>query len=160
MHARRRGFTLMEVVVVLAVLGIAAALAVPRLVGWVAVLRTRAGANVVAADLAYARGLAVRRGVRVRVVLESGGGCPSPSPGAAGVRYRIVAAGADTPLRVADLRALGGRLCLASNRSDIVTFDSRGLPVGHNNRTLVLRDRDYPADTLTLSAVGRVLRRY
>jgi prepilin-type N-terminal cleavage/methylation domain-containing protein len=160
MRARRRGFTLVEVAVVLAVMGIAAALAVPRMAGWAAVLRTRAGANAVAADLAYARGLAVRRGMRVRVELESGGGCPAPSPGAAGVRYRIVAAGTGAPLREGDLRVLGGRLCLASNRSEIVVFDSRGLPVGHNNRTLVLRDRGHPADTLTLSSVGRVLRRY
>lgn len=157
---RRAGFTLVEVGVVVAVIGIAAAIAVPRMAGMLAHLRTRAATNALAADIAYARSLAVKRGERVRLQIEPAAGCPAPSPGAAGDGYRVLAGVEGVVVRRTGLRGLGGRLCLSSNRSAELVFDTRGLPVGHNNRTFVVRDRAYPADTLSFSAVGRVLRRF
>jgi hypothetical protein len=41
-----------------------------------------------------------------------------------------------------------------------VEFRSTGVLVGFSNRTIVIRQGTHPADTLSLSAVGRVLRRY
>jgi prepilin-type N-terminal cleavage/methylation domain-containing protein len=155
----QRAFTLVEVAAVVAVMGIAAAIAAPRLHGWIVHLRTRAAANQVAADLAYTRTLAVRDGWRARLVIEPAADCPAPSPGAAGHRYRIVAGAGEAVVARRDLRADGGRICLASNRSREVVFNSRGLPIAQN-RTLTLREGAFPADTLLLSAVGRVLRRY
>jgi len=41
-----------------------------------------------------------------------------------------------------------------------VEFRSTGVLVGFDNRTIVVRQGKHPPDTLTLSAVGRVRRRY
>lgn len=159
--AGRRGFTLVELAVVLGLMGIAAALAVPWMHAWIVHLRTRSAANQLAGDLAQVRALAVRGGWGAQLVIEPSPECPSPASGAAGYRYRIeaLADGADPAARV-DLRARRGRICLSSNRSAEVVFDSRGLIAGHNNRTLVVREGTHPADTITLSSVGRVYRRF
>lgn len=159
---RRAGFTLAEIALVVAIIGIAAAIAAPRMAAMVAHARTRAAANRVAADLAYVRATAVREGARARLVIEPSADCPRPRVGAAGHRYRLVrtAPGDDTLVSRVDLRSGGGRLCLASNRSSEVVFNSRGLLAAPQNRTLVVRQGTYLPDTLTLSLVGRVLRRY
>lgn len=156
---RRNGFSLAEVLAVLAIAAIVLAIVAPRLHGWVVHLRTRAAVNRVATDLAYTRMLAVREGTRVRLVIEPDPTCPAPTPGAAGHRYRIVV-GEGREVRSVDLRGQGGRVCLASNRGAEVPFNSRGLLVGHNNRTMVVREGTHAADTLSLSILGRVLRRY
>jgi Tfp pilus assembly protein FimT len=127
--------------------------------GFAVHLRTRAAANQVAADLAYTRTLAVRDGWRARLVIDPAPDCPAPAPGVAGHRYRIVAGAGEAVVARRDLRAEGGRICLGSNRSREVVFNSRGLPIAQN-RTLTVREAGFSADTLLLSAVGRVLRRY
>jgi Tfp pilus assembly protein FimT len=157
---RREGVTLAELAVVVVIAGIVAGLVLPPLAGVLATLRTRAATNQLAADLAYTRALALREGNRARLVIEPAAVCPAPSPGAAGTRYRLHAGESRRVVAERDLADRGGSLCVASNRSAEVTFNSRGVLVGHNNRTLSVRDRGYPADTLVLSAVGRILRRY
>ncbi len=154
------GFTLHEVVMVVVILGIAAAIAAPRMEALAAVVRTRGAANRLAADLAYTRQLASRTGQRARLVVERSADCPAPPGWTAGHRYRIIRAGRDSVAARRELRLDGGRLCLASNGSGPVAFRSSGVLVGFDNRTLVLRQGRYPPDTLTVSAVGRVRRRY
>jgi prepilin-type N-terminal cleavage/methylation domain-containing protein len=155
-----RGFTLYELAVVLAVFGIAVTLAVPRLERAAALARTRGAANRLAADLAYTRTLATRTGCSARLVLERAAGCPAPAGWTAGYRYRILRCGPDSVAARRDLRLDGAPLCVAANGPVPVTFRSSGVLAGFNNRTLVVRQGDHPADTLTLSAVGRVRRRY
>lgn len=158
----RTGFTLYEVMVVLAIMGIAAAIVGPRLEEMVAFARVRGAANRVAADLAFTRQLAARSGHRARLVIERAADCAAPPGGAAGHRYRVVQAGPDSVALRTDLRLDGRRLCLATNVSDHVTFTSHGVLLGFNNRTMVVTQQGVGAvaDTLTLSAVGRVRRRF
>ncbi len=154
------GFTLHEMLVVVVIVGIAAAIAAPRMEALAAVVRTRGAANRLASDLAYTRQLASRTGQRARLVLERSGDCPAPPGWTAGHRYRVMRAGRDSVAAVRDLRVDGAPLCLASNGSGPVVFRSSGVLMGFDNRTLVLRQGRYPPDTLTISAVGRVRRRY
>jgi prepilin-type N-terminal cleavage/methylation domain-containing protein len=156
----KAGFSLPEVLAVVLILGIAAGILAPRLERMAALVRTRGAANRVAADLAYTRQLAARSGHRARLVLEPSGDCLAPPGWTAGHRYRVIKAGPDSVAAVRELRLDGSPLCLAANGRGPVVFLSSGVLAGFNNRTIVLRQGRYPPDTLTLSAVGRVRRRY
>jgi len=154
------GMTLHELIVVLVIIGIAAALAAPRMEAMTALVRTRGAANRLAGDLAYTRHLAVRSGQRARLAVEPSADCAGGGKGTAGHRYRLLVAAPESIAITRDLRLDGAPLCLWANGTGPVTFNSSGVLAGFNNRTLVLRQAPYPADTLTLSAVGRIRRRY
>jgi prepilin-type N-terminal cleavage/methylation domain-containing protein len=66
-----RGFTLVELIVVVFILAIAALVAVPMFSS-AADIQVRATANRIAADLDYARGLAITRQKNYAVVFDSG----------------------------------------------------------------------------------------
>jgi prepilin-type N-terminal cleavage/methylation domain-containing protein len=154
------GFTLPEMLAVVAVIGIMTAIVAPRMTLWAAIIRTRGATNRIAADLAYTRQVAARTGSRARLVLERSADCPAPPGWTAGHRYRVIRAGRDSIVAQRDLRLDGAPLCMASNGPGPVEFRSTGVLVGFDNRTIVVRQDAYPPDTLTLSAVGRVRRRY
>lgn len=160
MARARGGFSLTEMTMVIVIMGLIAGLATPALARYAAVMRTRGAANRVAADIAYTRHLAVRTGQGARLVLESAPSCRAAPGWKAGHRYRVLVAGEDSVAAVRDLRLDGAPLCLTHNARPAIEFNSRGLLTGFNNRTIVLRQADHPPDTLTLSAVGRILRRY
>jgi len=63
------GFTLLELIVVLAILGLVAAIGTPNVVSWLARLRSRAAADEVAAVLQSARLQAIARNARLQVCL-------------------------------------------------------------------------------------------
>jgi len=67
---RRSGYTLIEIVIVLLIVGILAALAVPRMDGWLGVSRLESAMNGFRGDVAYARTLALRSGRPVIVRVE------------------------------------------------------------------------------------------
>jgi prepilin-type N-terminal cleavage/methylation domain-containing protein len=160
MRDGRGGHTLVELMAVVAVLGVMAAMGMPRMQALLAHIRTRGALNRVVADLAYTRHLAVRTGRTAALQVEPSGDCPAPPSGVSGHRYRIVVAGPDSVAARVDLRLDAGRVCLTSNQSARVAFNSRGLLAPFNNRTLFVRHGTYPADTLRISVVGRMLRRY
>ena len=153
----RGGFSLMELLVVLAVFGIMMAIVGPRFEAALAQIRARGALNRVAVDLAYTRQMAARTGRRARLQVEPSPDCPPPRIGAAGHRYRIIA-GPDSLVYLVDLRLDGSPVCLTTNQSREVVFDSRGLIVGFNNRTMSVRQGSHPPVSLTVSAVGRILR--
>ena len=64
------GFTLIEIMIVMVILGIAAAVAVPMMSS-AASMQIRAAGNMVAADLEYAKSMAISRGQRYTVVFDS-----------------------------------------------------------------------------------------
>ncbi len=67
----RNGFTLIEIIVVVVILGIAALLAVPMLSS-AADTQLRSAANMMAADMEYARSMAISRQQNYSVVFDSG----------------------------------------------------------------------------------------
>lgn len=153
----RGGYTLTELILTLLIFGILLALAAPRFEAMLAQVRARGALNRVAVHLAYTRQMAVRTGGRARLQVEPSPDCPPPRNGAAGYRYRIFAGG-DSLVYLVDLRLDGAPVCLTTNQSAAVVFNSRGLVVGFNNRTMSVRQGDHPPVSLTVSAVGRVLR--
>jgi prepilin-type N-terminal cleavage/methylation domain-containing protein len=63
------GFTIMEIIIVVVIIGIAAMLAVPMMSS-ASSLQIRSAANMVAADLEYARSMAISRGQYFYVVFD------------------------------------------------------------------------------------------
>lgn len=159
MKVRRGGYTMVELLAVLCIVGLACALGVPRLDGMLARMRVRSAANLVAGDLALVRMLAVREGHTAVLVLEPSGDCQVRFRGRrAGFRYRIHGVPRPAaPSRAVDLRLAGGRVCMEMNGPDSLAVNSRGLPRGFNNRTVWVHERTY-ADSLFLSVAGRVRR--
>ncbi|HEX6911616.1 MAG TPA: GspH/FimT family pseudopilin [Longimicrobium sp.] len=70
----RRGFTLVEMIVVLAVIGLAAAVSAPAFVEWSRDEAARAPADPLIAVLETARRTAAQRGQRITVVVDPGTG--------------------------------------------------------------------------------------
>jgi prepilin-type N-terminal cleavage/methylation domain-containing protein len=68
----RLGFTLVELMIVLVIIGIAAAIVVP-MASSAGSLQIRAAANIVASDLEYAKSLSISRGQRYAVIFNATG---------------------------------------------------------------------------------------
>ncbi len=137
------GFTVVELLVVVAILGAiaaAGALAWPRME---AALRLEAGIHQLAADLRDARARAIASAARTRLVFTRG------TDG-----YRVEHADADDAFRLTAERRLPGgiRVADANSGGDLV-FTGRG---NAENGTVVLVDRRGLHASLRLNQRGRV----
>lgn len=152
----RAGFTLVELITAIGILGILVGIAAPSFDGILFRLRSRAILDRVAGDLYHARMLAVRDGRRTAIRFYRR---PDRRECHAS-QYTIVVRG--PPERIVkrvELETPGDALCLQFGRADSVVFNSRGLPASINNRKMYVRRGD-DADSLTLSMLGRVIRWY
>jgi len=137
----RSGLTQLELIVVLVVGGVLAALAVPRLVGLRDASSVRAAMTDVGAAFAVARQAAVTRRTPVAVVFDTAAGA-----------IRVSSAG-ETILR-RSLRATYS-VSIGANR-DSAVYDARGLGFGLTNLSLRVRRGTF-VDTLTMSRLGRTV---
>lgn len=157
---RRGGYTLLELMLVVALVGILAAHAVPRWSRYLDRVRVQAALERFAGDVARARMTALREGARVELELVPAPHCPGAGSGvvtAGGYRIRTAGeagAGGHADGAVTDLPA-----CLGTNNDAVVSFNSRGLLAPYENRT-VWAERNGQRDTITVSVLGRVYRRY
>jgi MSHA pilin protein MshC len=122
----RKGFTLIELVMVLALIGIIAAFAAPRM-GDVTGTKAGAFADKLRADVRYAQNLAMTRNQRHRVYFNN---APAPNPG-----YAVT----DSAAAIVPDPAGGGNLSIALDSGDytgitaaspylFIEFDSLGRP--------------------------------
>ena len=136
------GATLVELVVALAVLALLCALAGIRVAALLDATRVRGAALDVAAAFSAARELAMVRGGRAAVTLDS-----------ARATIAVVADGDSTHVR--RLRALYG-VTLRATR-DSMAYSATGLGYGAANMRVVLA-RGAAAETVVVSRLGRVRR--
>jgi len=137
---RRFGLTVLEITVVLAISGVLAALALPRLVGFRNASAVRSAASEVAAAFTLARQSAIMGRSTVAVVFDTAAGVITVRSGSRVVSRR-------------QLRAIYSVL-VSANR-DSAVYDARGLGYGVSNITIGIRRGSF-VDTLTMSRLGRL----
>ena len=142
MEGAARGSTLVELLVVLTLLGIVAAMAVPRTVAVIDRFSVRAASQDVVLALTAARAAATRRGAYTAFVADPRAG-----------RVRVVSGGETLFLREI-ARTRGVRL---NATRESITFAPTGMGWGAANTTIVV-SRGGRADTVVTSRLGRVRR--
>ena len=149
-----KGFTLVEIIIVVVILGIAAVLAVPTLSN-AADIQVRSAANRIAADLDYAKNLAITHQRTYSIVFNPSGeayeiqdesGSPVSNP-LTGNDF-VVDFSTDNRLNRVDLVSAD----FDSDSSNTMTFDYLGSPYSGTDTTAPLN-----SGTITLGAAGFTL---
>lgn len=115
-HLRENGMTLIELMVVVAIMGVSAALAAPSFSQMIANYQVRSGAESIINGLNYARAEAVRRNSAVSFVLTTGGS-----------GWTVSQVSPDTTLQSRSNNDSPGTTVASSNVSTSVTFLPTGL---------------------------------
>lgn len=145
----RGGFTLAEMLVVLVIMGLMAAMAGPRMSRWFQSLASRGASNQVAADLMLARTHAVREGRTVSFRVESATLYLVTLDNTNGTAAR--------ELKRVDLSRMHPGTTVAPTGR--IAFDSRGMLRESASTSGAVRvARGNAADTITVSGVGRIKR--
>jgi len=145
------GFTLAELLIVLVIVSIALAMAVPKLNAFLQVNAVQGALNRVATDLNLARVRALTTSRQVRFTVSNDGGSYTivvDPTGNAPVIYKTVRLTQDFP-----------KIDLTPHNQTI-TFDSRGMATGANGTTTLTATKQGKTGTLTVSGVGRIYRGY
>ncbi|HEX2208600.1 MAG TPA: GspH/FimT family pseudopilin [Longimicrobium sp.] len=146
-HRGRGGYTLAELLTVIVIAGIMAAIAVPRLSNVLRHYSSRSALSQVMADLALARTQAVREGRTVSLRVTGSG------------TYQVTVDNGTAILRTLKTVDVSGsqRNVTVTPSDAIVSFDTRGmLRTGSAGRLIVTRGG--MSDSVSISAVGRVYR--
>ena len=155
LHNRRRGFTLLEVIIVLFVLAIVAAMGAPRLSAALRRRTTQTAAEQFVTAHSLARGTAVRYGRVAQLHID-----------AAATRFWVdvdtSATGVGQRATIWYMRTLAQpNLVMSSNRT-LLCFDARGLPLVlgscESGDATVIFTAINRANTVRTTLLGKVLR--
>jgi Tfp pilus assembly protein FimT len=144
----RSGATLLELAVVTLIMGMLAAITLPRFANYVSALRAGSAASQITADVATARMTAVREGRTTSLTLSGTTGYVLAVENTDGTVLRT--------LRTVRITSTFPGVSVAGNGAAL-KFDSRGL-LRANGITQLTLARGGRQQRLTINAVGRVLR--
>jgi type II secretion system protein H len=146
---RRRGFTLTELMVVITVMGVMAAMAGPRMVRWIQTIGQRGAFNQLMSDLAFARIQAVRQGTTVSLRIVDNDTYQLTVDAADGTAART--------LKEVDLGQMQRGATLSPDNGRIA-FDSRGVlrPDPVSTITQITLTRGPVSKRLRVTGVGRI----
>lgn len=144
----RRGMTLLELLAVLGIIIVAAAIGGPKMYRWAHVAGQKGAANQVVADLALARIQAVRQGQTVSMRVESSTGYRITVDDANGAEVREI--------KDVNLASLYRQTSLA--QTGRIAFDSRGMLRPTSTITAVTINRGGVSRQITVTTVGRIVR--
>lgn len=136
----RPGLTLAELVVTCTLIGLVAGIAIPRSRALLDGLRLQQASQEVSAALMLTRAAAIRRGERVRLVMDTARGALRIEAGRDTLHQRNLARQHHVRLRAS---------------RDTITYAPSGLGFGLANSTIIVSVGGR-ADTLTVSRLGRV----
>lgn len=145
---RDSGFSVIELLWVIVLIGLMAALGIPRIRDAVQKQNVRGARVAAVAHVVKARNAAVQRGCRATVHMRSTGAIWVTA-------CRTAGAGLDTLGGMDNLYDRYG-ITLSASR-DSIQFDPRGLSVGNQSATISFTNT-LATDTITINAVGRVAR--
>jgi prepilin-type N-terminal cleavage/methylation domain-containing protein len=143
----RHGFTLMEVLIVIGLIGVIGALAIPRIGTALVRQSVRSSREAVVAMHARARTAAVQRG-RATMLVVNGNEMLVIS------RHPVTGA-LDTVGSVEDLHSRYG--VIVTTTRDSVPFDSRGVGIATGDTKIVVKKGAYQ-DDVEINAWGRIIR--
>lgn len=145
------GFSLVELVFTLVILGILASLAAPSMLGWTRRTQMTAALNQLSQDINYARMLAVRQGqsIEIRFVPAAANTCID--------QYQLIVLSSPAE-RIAKTNVLADEargVCLTRDDANTLVFNSRGIPSRGMNFGAAYAGM---TEALELSLGGRVRR--
>jgi prepilin-type N-terminal cleavage/methylation domain-containing protein len=142
------GVTLIEVMIVVAIIGLLSAMAFPRFTNWASALRAKGAANQTAADISYTRMAAVREGRTAALTVN-------------GNTYTITVENTDgttfKTLRTVRIQDSYPGTTIGTTGGTRIAFDSRGMRKDGSSSTVTLT-RDGRSQRLQVSIIGRVIR--
>lgn len=147
----RAGFSLVEMMFVLLIIGLMAAMGMPRMMRWFSTLGSKSAVNQVIADIQLARIQAVRQGQTVSLRIDQ-----------EGRRYRVTADSANGTVArtIKTVSLTGGNYAntYLEPTTARIAFDSRGLlRTGSYGGAVVVRRGDV-SNRLQVTGLGRVQR--
>jgi type IV fimbrial biogenesis protein FimU len=148
LRSDRRGFSLIELIVVLLVLSILTATAVPSMTAYTDRNRTRRALDRVSGDISFARMTALERGNPTRVVFQADG---------VYVIQTFTPPGSWNTLRTVSLGLELPGVAFTAGASNL-QFSSRGLLTNLSTEGYVRISRGSVRDSLFVSPAGRVYR--
>jgi len=142
----RRGFSLIELIIVIAVLGIVATIAAYAFQGYVNNTNLRTAARDMASDIANTKQKAVSEGLTYRITISTGGNSYTIT--------RVNADGTTTDMGTKIPTAFGANLTINSTNytGNIITFQPRGTTSAGN---VVLGNSRGSSATITSNTTGR-----
>lgn len=167
-----KGFTLVEVMIVITIIGIIAAIAVPNFITWLANNQLRDASQDLLSNVQHAKFEAIKRNRNV-VINFAPVACAPTIPDPAGSYTIFVDDGsgggtlgnntreANEPVLRQETMRRGIGLCAGSVTFAFpapapIGFNQTGRPLGLNGGTVVLRNDNGRAYTLTLTATGNL----
>jgi type IV fimbrial biogenesis protein FimT len=152
MNARTRGFSLLEVMVVVAILGIVLAIGVPSYQTWIQNLQIRTAAESVVGALQVAKNEAIRRNLNVTVTMDA-------VPGT-GWKINMADDVDGTPLqkRSGDEGSRNVDVAVAPDGAFRVTFNGLGRIAPNVDRSDPLTQLDFDNQTISDVTARRKLR--
>jgi len=144
------GFSLIEMLVVISILGIAAAAAIPNMIAWRSGLQFRAAVNELRNDLESAKTRAVKENARVTVVFDPAAG-----------QYRMNYQDQDNKIVLLKSQTLPAGVRIASE-NPAHTLDSHGNQTSFSSRgtadtsTIVLANQQGKTKSISISFIGKI----
>ena len=145
----RSGFTLMDMVLTIAVMGIVGAMALPRLKAPAAGLQVRSAKQTTSQLMVVARSAAISSGSEARFIRNANV-----------VRVVVDSSGTWITLAAKDLAAeYGVTYGVSTGGRDTVRFDPRGMAIGLSGAQWLRFTKDAAIDSVCVSRMGKVAPR-